>query len=556
MARLTIRALETTKPGPVRREIPDSFLPGLYFVVQQSGARSWAVRYRHHSVSRKHTLGGFPKIDLKAARALGGKALRAAAEGHDPGREKILARTAKVDSVDRIVEEFLDRHVRRSNRPRPAQETERLLRQHVLPRWRARMMHEITRRDVLDVLDRVVDGGAPIAANRVFAAVRKLFNWCVARDIIAASPCAGVKPPTAERARERVLSDDELRLVWAAADKLSGTFGPLVKLLALTGQRRDEIARMRWEEIKDRVLVLPGERTKNGQPHEVPLSTAALAVLQRISRVEGSPYVFTTNGGASPASGYSKNKRRLDALLPADMTPWRLHDLRRTCASGMARLGINLPVIEKCLNHASGSFAGIVGVYQRHSFADEKRQALEAWGKHVDSLTSGKTTSKVVGCVGSGRKAPSEILLPPAIMAERDRLIGWRNFMRAWRPLLDRLCKITIWNQLSKCRPVITRAQLIEHSPQWCIGGVPDEKWSDRDIALQVAFLNSFSLAISGMQTITVGEKKRKVDSYRERARRLRKEAAWFKGRGIPSEPAEHGWAIERAAAWCEAEAE
>jgi len=396
MVRLTVRSVETVKPKTVRQEIPDSLLPGLYLIQQPSGTKGWAVRYRYQGAPRKLTLGSYPALGLQDARKLGAKALRAVAEGRDPGREKIQARASKADSIDRVVEEFLDRHVQRSNRPRTAQETERLLRQHVLPRWRGRMVHEVTRRDVLDILDRVVDAGAPIAANRVLAAVRKFFNWCIARDIIAASPCAGVKPPTAERSRDRVLSDDELTRVLQAADKMGGTFGPLVKLLALTGQRRDEIARMRWDEIKDRVLVLPAERTKNGQPHEVPLSTAALAVLNSIPRVEGSPFVLTTDGGASPASGYSKNKRRLDALLPADMPPWRLHDLRRTCASSMARLGINLPVIEKVLNHASGSFAGIVGVYQRHSFADEKRAALEAWGDFIAALVEAKPASKVV----------------------------------------------------------------------------------------------------------------------------------------------------------------
>jgi len=396
--RLTVKTVEAMRPGADRREIPDGHMPSLYLIVQPSGARSWAVRYRHHGQSRKHTLGSYPAIDLKAARALAGKALRAVAEGRDPGREKFLARTAKADSVDHVVEEFLERHVRRSNRPRTVQGTERLLRQHVLPHWRGRLMHEITRRDVLDILDRVVDGGAPIAANRVHAAVRKFFNWAVARDILAASPCAGVKPPTAERARDRVLSDVELRFVWQATDKLSGTFGPLVKLLALTGQRRDEVARMRWDELDldARLWTLPAERTKNSKPHEIPLSNAALAALQNVPNIAGSPFVFATNGGASPVSGYSDGKRRLDALLPADMPAWRLHDLRRTCASGLARLGINLPVIEKVLNHSSGSFAGIVGVYQKHSFADEKRQALEAWGNFVAALVEGKPASKVV----------------------------------------------------------------------------------------------------------------------------------------------------------------
>jgi integrase len=386
--RLTVKNVETMRPGTDRREIPDDHMSGLYLVLQPSGAKGWAVRYRHQGVSRKHTLGSYPAIDLKAARALAGKALRAVAEGRDPGREKILARAAKADSVDHLVEEFLERHVRRANRPSTAHETERLFRQNVLPRWRGRLVHEVSRRDVLDLLDRTVDRGAPVVANRVLAAVRKFFNWCVARDILAASPCAGVKPPTAERARDRVLSDDELKRVLQAADKIGGTFGPLVKLLALTGQRRDEIARLRREEvdIENRLLTLPAERTKNNQPHEVPLSDAALTVLNNVPHVAGSPYVFTTNGGASPASGYSKNKRRLDALLPAGMPPWRLHDLRRTAASGLARLGINLPVIEKVLNHASGSFAGIVGVYQKHSFADEKRAALEAWGRHIQKL--------------------------------------------------------------------------------------------------------------------------------------------------------------------------
>jgi integrase len=387
--RLTVRSVETIRPSAERREIPDGIMPGLYLIVQPSGAKSWAVRYRHQGQPRKHTIGSFPTVDLKTARLLGGKALRAAAEGRDPGREKMQSRAAKADSIDRVVEDFLERHVRRSNRPRSAQETERLLRLHVLPRWRGRTVHEITRRDVLDVLDRVVDGGAPIAANRALAAVRKLFNWCVAQDILSASPCAGVKPPTAERSRDRVLSDDELRLVWQAADQVGWPFGPLVQLLALTGQRRDEVGRMQWSEIdiEKRLWALPAGRVKNNQLHQAPLSDAALDVLKGAPQIAGSPFVFTTNGIA-PSSAYSKNKRRLDALLPSDLPAWRLHDLRRTAASGMARLGINLPVIEKVLNHASGSFAGIVGVYQRHSFADEKRQALERWGAFVADMTS------------------------------------------------------------------------------------------------------------------------------------------------------------------------
>jgi integrase len=393
---LNVRTVESAKPAAERREIPDGLLPGLYLIVQPSGAKSWAVRYRHHGRPCKHTLGRYPAIDLAGARKVAGAALRVVAEGRDPAQEKKQARPTKVDDIEIVAEQFIERHCNRSNRPRTAAETARLLEQHVLPRLRGRSAQEITRRDILGLLDRVVDGGAPIAANRTLAAVRKLFNWCISRDIVTVSPCTGVKPPTPERSRDRVLSDNELVRVWRASQKIGGAFGALVQLLALTGQRRDEVAAMRWDELdlEGRSWTLPRGRVKNDQGHEVPLSAAAVAILESLPRIAESPFVLTTNGTA-PSSGYSKGKRRLDELLPQEMPPWRLHDLRRTVASGMARLGINLPVIEKVLNHSSGSFAGIVSVYQKHSFADEKRDALDIWGRHVETLVAGKR-AKVV----------------------------------------------------------------------------------------------------------------------------------------------------------------
>jgi integrase len=386
---LTVRAVEAIRAAADRREIADGYLPGLYLVVQPSGAKSWAVRYRHKGNTRKFTLGTYPAIDVKTARELGSKALRMVAEGRDPGQERAQARASQPDSIEATATQFIERHCQRVNRPKTARETERLLRRNVLPRWRGRNIDTITRRDVLDVLDRVVDAGAPIEANRVLAATRKMFAWAVARDIIAASPCAGLKPPSPERSRDRILNDVELRLVWLAADQIGWPFGPLVQMLVLTGQRRDEVGRMGWSEVdtEKRLWTLPRERVKTNQPHEVPLSTLAINILNSAPRIDDSNFVFCTTCTA-PASGFSKAKRRLDALLPADMPPWRLHDLRRTAASGMARLGINLPVIEKVLNHASGSFGGIVGVYQRHSFADEKRQAIEVWARHVNDLVT------------------------------------------------------------------------------------------------------------------------------------------------------------------------
>jgi integrase len=381
---LTVRTVESVKPGPARQEIPDRHLPGLYLIVQPSGHRSWAVRYRSGNRSRKHTLGPYPALDLKAARTFAGKALRAVAEGRDPGHEKIQARALQPDTVETVIQLFIERHCLRTNRPRTVTETKRLLHRHVLPRWRNRLLRDITRRDVLDLLDDIVDAGAPIEANRVLSATRKMFNWSLQRDILSASPCVGVKAPSAECPRDRVLSDEELRNVWHAADRLGGPFGALVKLLILPGQRRAEVGGMRWSEIDGELWTLPASRTKNGRKHDVPFGRIALDILASLPRI--GDFVFGATG-ARPASDYAQRKRRLDALLPADMPPWRLHDLRRTVASGLARLGVSLPTIERLLNHSSGSFAGIVGVYQRHDFAAEKKQAAEAWGRHVLALT-------------------------------------------------------------------------------------------------------------------------------------------------------------------------
>jgi integrase len=239
-----------------------------------------------------------------------------------------------------------------------------------------------------------MDGGTPIEANRALAAVRKLFNWALSRDIIAVSPCTGVKPPSAENARDRVLTDDELRLVWQAAEQMGYPFGPVVQMLVLTGQRRDEVRKMTWDEVdlERRLWKLAAGRTKNNKPHDVPLSAPVVAILESLPRIVGSRLVFTLDG-VRPAASLSYHKSRLDAL--SGVSSWVLHDLRRTCASGLARLGVNLPVIEKLLNHSSGSFAGVVGVYQRHDFGAEKAKALEVWGSFVSALVDEKPNEVV-----------------------------------------------------------------------------------------------------------------------------------------------------------------
>ena len=397
---LTTRSIEVATAGAARKELPDPYLPGLYFVVQPSGAKSWAVRYRHNGRSRKHTLGPYPRLSLKAARELGGKALRVTAEGRDPAYERQEARVEQSEIKSAFVD-FLENHTRKKNGD-PVRESTRRERARlfglkrdpaggwiatgngVLKRWKGRNLDSITKDDVRELLRETAKSG-PILANRVLDSLKTFFIRCVKDGKLAKSPCDGIDPPSPKKSGERVLSDDEIGLVWQAAEKM-GPFGFVVQLLILTGQRRGEVAGMERQELDlaKRLWALPPARVKNNKRHTVPLSPQTLAVIERAPRI-GDRFVFTTNGN-TPASDFGKNKRRLDAMLPANMPPWCLHDLRRTCASGMARLGVSLPVTEKVLNHISGSFSGIVSVYQQHDFADEKRQALESWAAHVDGL--------------------------------------------------------------------------------------------------------------------------------------------------------------------------
>jgi integrase len=237
-----------------------------------------------------------------------------------------------------------------------------------------------------------------VQANRTLARLRHFFNWAVERDRLFASPITGMKPPTKERTRDRTLSDDEIRWFWSACETIGWPFGPLAKLLLLTAQRRDEVGGIEWLEIDldKRVWLIPRHRAKNDRAHEVHLSDAAAEVLRTLPRIGNGP-VFVTNG--HPVSGFSWGKNRIDAAMldakrdelghEANAIPhWILHDLRRSAATGMARLNIAPHVVDKVLNHVSGTIRGVAAVYNRFEYIDERRGALEAWGRYVTALVT------------------------------------------------------------------------------------------------------------------------------------------------------------------------
>jgi integrase len=391
MARiLTTKFIENLKPGATRREIPDGEVRGLYLQVFPSGKRSWCFRYRFDGRTRKLTLGPSPEIGLRDARDLARKAHLAVAGGIDPAADKraarATARTPDRDLVEIVAGQFLLRHVKGLS-PVTRREVARIMNGEIVPAWRGRRLSQISKGDIHTLLDGIIDRGAPVFANRVLTWLKGLCNWAIGRGILEASPCAGIRPPTAETPRDRVLADAEFASLWQATESLDPAYAAFVQLLVLTGQRRAEVARLPWREVdlESKIWTLPAERAKNKRPHEIPLSDLAVAILRGLPRIEGSDFVLTVSGHR-PITAFGLIKDTLDRFMPPDTPPWVLHDIRRTVASGMARLGVNLPVIEKLLNHVSGSFAGIVGVYQKHSFADEKRSAMTAWANFVEQL--------------------------------------------------------------------------------------------------------------------------------------------------------------------------
>jgi len=257
----------------------------------------------------------------------------------------------------------------------------------VIPSWGRRSIHEIGKRQVIELVTEVSARGTPAAANKLLKVVKTFFGWCVGRAILDLSPAKGVPALARERTRDRVLDDDELARILRAARQINGPYGGIVELLALTGQRREEVAQLTWDEVDvaSQTWTLPAFRTKNGKRHIVHLSKEAIAVLMRTPKL--GKFVFSLTG-TKPFQSFSAAKRELDKL--SDISDWRLHDLRRTCVSGMARLGVAPHVADKVLNHQTGTISGVAAVYQRHEFLAERKDALERWGSHVALLVLGQ----------------------------------------------------------------------------------------------------------------------------------------------------------------------
>lgn len=404
---ISIRVVEAARPHPGRDVyIWDTSLRGFGLRVTSKGVKSYVLQYRvDGGPARRKTIGthGSPWTS-HTARKEAERLLVLVRQGIDPVEAAREAkRREKVLNFSSYCDLFVDLYLS-SNWPRTWPEAMRVLENIAKPRWGKKGLNTIKRTDVVKLMDDYAD--RPAMRKQIHSVLRKLFNWAVDRGDIPVSPLAGMKAPKAVPSRRRVLAQEELICLWKATEQARWPWGPYVRLLILTMQRRIEVAEMDWAEVdfEARTWTLPAERAKNGQPHVVPLNDLALRELLALPRQERG-LVFTTTG-STPISGISKAKAALDAAMlvilqarreelgknpaTAQLAGWRLHDLRRTGATGLQGLGVPIEVTEAVLNHTSGTRGGVAGVYNLYNYHDEKRAALYAWGRKLAKLVAGE----------------------------------------------------------------------------------------------------------------------------------------------------------------------
>ncbi len=374
-----------------RTDFFDDIVRGLVLRVSPQGVKAWNYVYTGEAKTRV-TIGRYPGIDLEAAR---GKALKLAsqvAEGHDPAGTRRANRAAI--TFAELASEFMEKHSKRHKRSWA--EDERMLGTDAFAKLNPKKAREITAREVRDIVEAKVEAGAPTSGNRHLALIRKLFSWAVDNDFVEVNPAAGIRPPSRPVHRDRVLSEDEIRAVWNALPgaALRPVTKDIFRLLLLTGQRSGEVAGMRRGEVDvDKATwTIPPERAKNGRRHVVPLSDAALAIVEgRLAVVDDAPdtplLAFIDEPMASNAVAHAARK------LQVTGEGWSPHDLRRSVATGMAEIGVLPHIVETVLNHVSGFRAGVAGVYNRAFYDAEKRRALDLWADRLDAIVTGRASN-------------------------------------------------------------------------------------------------------------------------------------------------------------------
>lgn len=392
--KISKRSIDALRAGNKIVFLWDTDLKGFGAKITPAGAISYVLQFRmggREASTRRYTIGahGSPWTPT-TARTEAARLLMLVAQGIDPvDAEKRKRREA----VDLAFESYADLFAKSCKGEGWSRMVNRMIRLYLKPVLRKKPLPKITRSDIVAVLDQMPPEQMANRRN-LFAVMRRLFRWAVSRGDIQRSPMEGMETPPPVKSRERWLQDEELQAIWAASPECHRCFGPIVRLLIVTGQRREEVSGMRWEELdrEERMWILPGARAKNDRPNSIPLNDLAVAVLDGVAKRPVWPKkgrVFATSSGAG-FTGYAKGKLKLDEVITQrrgePLPQWRLHDLRRTLATNFQRLGVRFEVTEAILNHVGTGRAGVAGIYQRHDWKEEKRAALQAWNEHLSDI--------------------------------------------------------------------------------------------------------------------------------------------------------------------------
>jgi integrase len=375
-----LRSLQPPETG--RLELTDNKSVGLKFRLTPNGRATWSVQVNVHGDKRRFTIGEYPTIGLADARKRAGKLRADALTGLDPIRERRAK--AEIEKSQQTVAQVLDLYVSMHLKElRTGHEREQQLR-WALARCLSNPIGKLNRQDLQTAIDAKAAEGRAYAANRVRAALTAFTKWAWERSHLPDNVGAGTRRAAKEKPRERVLSLDEVRAVWQATYSMGDLWGPFLRLLILTGQRRGDVAGARWSEIEldARRWAISGQRTKNGKPHIVHLSDAALAEFMALRKTACRELIFSTTG-ETPVSGFGRVRDRLHELVKIE--DWRLHDLRTAFASALCEAGEPEGIVDRCLNHcATGSAPSAVArVYNRSEMLPQRARVLDRWAEMV-----------------------------------------------------------------------------------------------------------------------------------------------------------------------------
>lgn len=433
---ITKRTVDGLKAADRDTYLWDDALPGFGLKVTPAGGKTYIFQYRiggRGHATRRYTIGKHGPLTPDQARTRAKSLALLVAQGIDPREQEQDAKAAKEEAKRKLAEKtrlegelafekvaarWLDYYENeKGRRPLTVAQARHVIYKHLVPALKGKPLPHINRADLQQVID-AIPTKHKASRLAVYAYASSLFRWAMERGEVGDNPVRRITKPAAPKARKRVLDDDELATVWTATESLRGPLAAFYRLLMLTGQRREEVAGLNWVEL-DRASatwIIPADRAKNGVAHIVPLSPAVLEELDKLALAKQlANRINDVNPARWPKAGpvitlcgkkalksFSKAKKELDAEVAkvrrddGPLPAWRVHDLRRTLATGLQRLGVRFEVTEAVLNHVSGAKAGVAGIYQQHDWKEEKRTALEAWAQHVAAILNPADESNVM----------------------------------------------------------------------------------------------------------------------------------------------------------------